>query len=298
MDLEAEAIDSETAPKSLGEVMGLDHRRNRSWRAVALVDARLGRHVLPLAWTAIRQPPLGSLGYLTRFVMAQQTSTKRRKNLTADTTRVELLRAGYEMLCEEGFDSTLHLRLTEVTKRAGRTTGAAYQIWPRQHLYHRDLAEYVLEQASASTADVAIATIADLDSDATLEAALAATAQACVEEDRGDRMFQAFIRYWPVAQTDDVISTALRDGFARHRAQFDALCAGLLERFGLEPRPPYRLEDLGCAVGATTDGFTLWWGINRPDRGEQHNGRDAYAVLTGSLVAIFTAMTRKARNRR
>ncbi len=60
---------------------------------------------------------------------------------TGDETRALLLRVGMQMLLERGVSAGVqHIRLQEVLRRAGLTTGAAYRLWADQNDYQRDLA--------------------------------------------------------------------------------------------------------------------------------------------------------------
>src|SRR5690606_4054701 len=61
---------------------------------------------------------------------------------TAAETRQLLLDTGVEMLYETGISPPVaHIRLQNVLRRAGLTTGAAYRIWANQEDFQLDLAE-------------------------------------------------------------------------------------------------------------------------------------------------------------
>ena len=56
----------------------------------------------------------------------------------ADETRRQLLQAGRELLIERGVDLGLrNIPVIDAAARAGRSSGAAYQIWHRQADFHR-----------------------------------------------------------------------------------------------------------------------------------------------------------------
>ena len=60
---------------------------------------------------------------------------------TADDTRRLILEAALQMLLERGATAGVqHIRLQEVLRSVGLTTGAAYRIWADQTDFHRDLA--------------------------------------------------------------------------------------------------------------------------------------------------------------
>jgi AcrR family transcriptional regulator len=60
---------------------------------------------------------------------------------TAEDTRRLILEAAIQMLLERGATAGVqHIRLQEVLRSVGLTTGAAYRIWADQSDFHRDLA--------------------------------------------------------------------------------------------------------------------------------------------------------------
>jgi AcrR family transcriptional regulator len=60
---------------------------------------------------------------------------------TGDETRRLLIETGIALLHERGATAGVsHIRLQDVLKRAGLTTGAAYRLWPDQEHFHRELA--------------------------------------------------------------------------------------------------------------------------------------------------------------
>jgi AcrR family transcriptional regulator len=60
---------------------------------------------------------------------------------TADETRTLILEAAIQLLLERGVTAGVqHVRLQEVLRTVGLTTGAAYRIWNDQDDFHRDLA--------------------------------------------------------------------------------------------------------------------------------------------------------------
>jgi AcrR family transcriptional regulator len=86
--------------------------------------------------------------------MSAAAPPKRRKNSSKDVTRGQLLATAREMMVERGFDTALSLRLTDVTKRAGMTTGSAYQVWlDGQPEFHLDLAKYLIDSDARKGAD-------------------------------------------------------------------------------------------------------------------------------------------------
>ena len=197
----------------------------------------------------------------------------RPKNASAQTTRDELLRAASDALDETGFDTTVHLRLTDVTRRAGRTTGAAYQLWPRQHQFHRNLAEAALEREIE-------APLVGLGTSST--DALA----ALVAGQLADPRYRTLIHYWAAAQTDTSLGAALASAFERYDATRRSAIAVWLSRAGREPLPPRTAAEVACMIGALVDGLTLRAGM----------GSSADAdVVTSAVQAVLNALTRPVR---
>lgn len=60
---------------------------------------------------------------------------------TGEQTKDLLIRTGIAMLLDRGTSAGVsHIRLQEVVRRAGLTTGAAYRLWADQDAFHHDLA--------------------------------------------------------------------------------------------------------------------------------------------------------------
>ena len=197
----------------------------------------------------------------------------RQKNASAQTTRDELLRAALDALDESGFDTTVHLRLTEVTKRAGRTTGAAYQLWPRQYQFHHDLAEAAL----ARKIEVPPAELTASSTDALA---------ALVAGQLADPRYRTLIHYWAAAQTDPSLAAAIASAFEQYDAARNSALGAWTSRAGREPVPPRTAADVAAIVGAVVDGLTLRAGMGSPADAD---------VVVSTVQAVVEALTRPVR---
>ena len=82
---------------------------------------------------------------------------------SGDETRALLLRVGMQMLLERGVSAGVqHIRLQDVLRRAGLTTGAAYRLWSDQEDYQRDLAVAMVQLRLSGPADYVRAAVDDL----------------------------------------------------------------------------------------------------------------------------------------
>ena len=104
---------------------------------------------------------------------------------TGEETRALLLRVGMQMLLERGVAAGVqHIRLQEVLRRAGLTTGAAYRLWADQSDYQRDLAVAMVRlRIRSDPAEYPRAAIEDLvaagaDGDEVIRTATAAHVQS------------------------------------------------------------------------------------------------------------------------
>jgi len=219
---------------------------------------------------------------------------RRRKNPTVQTTRDELLRKGYDLLMEQGFDHTINLRLTDVTRAEGRTSGAAYQIWPKQGLYHHDLALYLFRQdASASLAKIA-KRLTDAE---TIEETVERAVTAYVRVQLDDALFQAYVRYWSAARRDQDLRQTMHQSFLKYQDALSAWYVSQLERFHLEPKDPYRMSDVTSAMGAIADGFVFRLGLIDDANRRIEFADGQRSLMTASILAVIKEMTRKKRRR-
>lgn len=186
---------------------------------------------------------------------------------TGEQTKDLLIRTGLAMLLDRGITAGVsHIRLQEVVKRAGLTTGAAYRLWADQDAFHHDLAV----AAARWRSDVPVAQtwgrIGDLvGSRAPLMEVVRQGAQAHVDTfDDEERSRQRSARSFLTALALRASSASWPDlqdaSVARHTdsvREFAALYSTLLGAYRRRMREPFTVEDFTVAMAALGEGFAL-----------------------------------------
>ncbi|MFT4213650.1 MAG: hypothetical protein QM622_02600 [Microbacterium sp.] len=186
---------------------------------------------------------------------------------TGDETRTLLLRVGVQMLLERGVSAGVqHIRLQEVLRRAGMTSGAAYRLWADQDEYQRDLAVAMVRLRLGGPADY-LHTAADAliasgaDSDEIIKVAADAHVRAAAvdvtnrDEALDAQQFRIALALRTAAETWPQLKEA---SHRRHResiAAFAEFYASLMEAYGLRMRTPLTIEDFAEAMAAMGEGF-------------------------------------------
>jgi AcrR family transcriptional regulator len=186
---------------------------------------------------------------------------------TGEQTKELLLRTGIAMLLDRGISAGVsHIRLQEVVRRAGLTTGAAYRLWADQDAFHHDLAVAAATWRAAMPIAEPWSRIGDLvDSRAPLMEVVRVGAQAHVDTfDDEDRRHQRSARSFLVALALRATSGSwsdLRDAsVARHAEsvrEFAEMYRSVLVRYRRAMRPPFTVEDFTVAMAALGEGFAL-----------------------------------------
>lgn len=188
---------------------------------------------------------------------------------TGEETRALLLRVGMQMLMERGVTAGVqHIRIQDVLRRAGLTTGAAYRLWVDQTDYQRDLAVAMVRLRLSGPADYARGAVEDLiasgaSGDDVIRAASAAHLRsASVDtDDPADAMdaqsFLIALALRTTAQTWPELTEASRE---RHRdsiAAFAEFYAHVMAAYGLRMKEPLTIEDFTEAMAALGEGFAV-----------------------------------------
>jgi AcrR family transcriptional regulator len=186
---------------------------------------------------------------------------------TGEQTKDLLIRTGLAMLLDRGISAGVsHIRLQEVVRRAGLTTGAAYRLWPDQDAFHHDLAVAAARWRSDLPVAGTWARIGELVARrAPLMEVVRQGAQAHVDTfDDDERSRQRSARSFLVALALRATSATwidLRDAsVARHGEsvrEFAALYSTLMAAYGLRPRDPFTVESFTVAMAALGEGFAL-----------------------------------------
>ena len=226
---------------------------------------------------------------------------------TAEQTRRLILEAAIQMLLERGATAGVqHIRLQEVLRSVGLTTGAAYRIWADQTEFHRDLAvemiglRFAPPVAIAASAIQGVLTSGGSLHDVVRTAALDQVTYASkfrLEPESHDS--QAFITALAL-RTAAGTWPELREASAeRHRgsiAAFAEFYAALLDRFGLRMRSPLTIVDFTEAMAALGEGFAIGAaeGLDHPEYdipedAEVPSGRwTLFGISILGLVSAFT----------
>lgn len=188
---------------------------------------------------------------------------------TGEETRALLLRVGMQMLLERGVTAGVqHIRIQDVLRRAGLTTGAAYRLWADQTDYQRDLAVAMMRLRLSGPADYARGAVEDLigagaTGDEVIRAAAAAHLRSASldNDDPDDAMdaqsFLIALALRTTAQTWPELTEASRE---RHRESITAFAefyAHVMTSYGMRMKEPLTVEDFTEAVAALGEGFAM-----------------------------------------
>ena len=207
---------------------------------------------------------------------------------TADETRTLILEAAIQLLLERGVTAGVqHVRLQEVLRSVGLTTGAAYRIWTDQDDFHRDLAVAMVGVRFAppvTSANLAIRDI--LAAHGPLEDVVRAAALDQVTYsskfhlEPESRDSHAFITALALRTAAGAWPELRAASAVRHRESIDAfagLYGALLHHYGRRMREPLTIIDFTEAMAALGEGFAIRAaeGLNHP----------MYDIPEGSEVA-------------
>lgn len=226
---------------------------------------------------------------------------------TAADTRRELINAGLQMLFERGAAvGVQHIRLQDVLRKVGLTTGAAYRIWADQTDYQRDLAVAAVRlRISAPSAEATALVDQLIAAGVTADELIRVVAAGQME------LLERF-RARPPAPEAEVFVTVLTlrmtaaawpelaaASAQRHResvAEFAELYQRVLDDMGYRMRTPYTVRDFAEAMTALTEGFAVRAaeGLDLPfvdiaDTDEGPSGTwSLYGLAMRALVTEFT----------
>ncbi len=187
---------------------------------------------------------------------------------TAEETRRLILEAGIQMLLERGATAGVqHIRLQEVLRSVGLTTGAAYRIWDDQDEFHRDLAVEMVGLRFAPPVASAAGAIEDvLASGGSLEDVARAAALDFVTysskfhlepESRDSHAFITALALRTAAGGWPELRAASAERHRESIAAFVPFYAELLQRYGRRVREPLTIVDFTEAMAALGEGFAI-----------------------------------------
>lgn len=191
------------------------------------------------------------------------------KRRTGDETRALLLRVGMQLLLERGVSAGVqHIRLQDVLRRAGLTTGAAYRLWADQTDFQRDLAVSMVRLRLSEPADYARDAVQQLidagaDGDDVIRAAAlvhvrtAALQMSDPDDAREAQQFIIALALRTAADTWPELKQASRDRHEESIASFAEFYAMLMEAYGMRMKTGLAIRDFTEAMAAMGEGFAV-----------------------------------------
>lgn len=187
---------------------------------------------------------------------------------TADETRRLILSAGLQLLLERGASAGVqHIRLQEVLRTVGLTTGAAYRIWADQDDFHRDLAVELVRlrfappaaSAAAAVREVAAAggSLDDVIRAAALDHVVYASRFHLEPQSRDSHAFITALALRTAAGAWKELREASAE---RHEESIDDFCrfySALMDEFGYRMRTPFTVRDFAESMAALGEGFAV-----------------------------------------
>ena len=176
-----------------------------------------------------------------------------------DETKDLLLRTALDQLYEKGlFVAVTHIRLTEVVKAAGLTTGAAYKVWERQEDFHRDLAVEAVRFRDRLAVGATVRLIHQaVDGGAPLREILRVGSHAHLHLPNPGDPFLVTLALRTLSPVDDELAEASRQRHVDSIEAFEQLYEAMLLRYGRRIREPFDLRAMANALAAITEGFAL-----------------------------------------
>lgn len=160
-----------------------------------------------------------------------------------------------------------HIRLQEVLRRAGLTTGAAYRLWADQTEYQHDLALAMLRLRFADPIENATAAVEQLmedgaDVDTIIRAASGTHALDSERrgEGRGSRDTEAFLLALALrasGATTPELRAASRERHEESVEGFSRFYERLMKAYGYRMKTPYTVRDFTEAMAALGEGFAI-----------------------------------------
>lgn len=226
---------------------------------------------------------------------------------TAEDTRRLILEAAIQMLLERGATAGVqHIRLQEVLRSVGLTTGAAYRIWGDQDEFHRDLAVAMVGLRFAPPVASAAGAIEDVLSSgesldevarvAALDFVTYASKFHLEPESRDSHAFITALALRTAAGAWPELRVASAERHRESIASFAMFYAALLQRFGRRMREPLTIVDFTEAMAALGEGFAIRAaeGLDHPtydipEGAEVPSGEwTLFGIGIRGLVAAFT----------
>lgn len=171
------------------------------------------------------------------------------------------------MLYEQGVSSPVsHIKLQNVLRRAGLTTGAAYRLWDGQPDFQHELAATATRRNDERMAASLVNAVAELiERGAPLAEIIRVATNQHVSEIFGsedsdplaDTMVLINIAMRATAHSTDTLRDASRSWHLESLGAYVDLYVTLQALGGLRMREPYTMEQFALVMAALAEGFTL-----------------------------------------
>ncbi len=225
----------------------------------------------------------------------EQQPNERNRRQSKDETRRELLAAAHEMLLEEGLPPGINLKLTEVLKQKGLTTGAAYHIWDSQRSFQEDLMTHIAEEfdfaqttlaTEAKTHRGAVEEVAAQVSE-DLDEAARSYAIDYFERFRHRPEFYLALQLWGIKEPSAKVTAAVCNGYDSIHRDFVEMFELSLAVAGRRMRAPFTIDEATVAITALTEGLALRQRFN-PSITQTESGEHLYAEGVMAMIDYFT----------
>lgn len=219
-----------------------------------------------------------------------------RPRRTAEQTRRMLIAIAMDLVLVRGVTSGVaHIRLQEVLRLAGLTTGAAYRIWADQEDFQRELAATIIrcriDEPTASTREV----VCDEGWPESLDEVIRRGAERHMatfapenSAEASSRIFLAALALRATAQGSERLIAASRARHERSIAEFTAFYAEAMSRYGMRLRGTYTMTQFTTAMAALGEGFALQ-ALEGLDHETVNRGGSAGADQTWTLFGAAVA---------
>jgi hypothetical protein len=171
-----------------------------------------------------------------------------------------MLEAGMQILREMPVGNILsQVKAAEVANRAGKTTGAFYNIWKRQADYHRDLIKYTLSHdrftADAETVQDIVRYMEQPELD--LAGLIRTAANTNFEGLKDDPAMSLQMALWSKHQVDDYLCEEVRNLYKSLHETFQPFYSEIFNKSGRRMRPPYTIHTITVVLIALVEGLHM-----------------------------------------
>lgn len=222
-----------------------------------------------------------------------------------EQTKETFLRIGRDLLISRGVPLSLHnVTVVEVAQLAGRTPGAAYNLWPTQQDFHRELAITLAMETEWGDPTTMAGPINEvLLRNGTMAEVIRAACNAYLNDVTAQRAYSTFVFFRSIALNDPEIHGAIKAAYDRFHEIFRELYASLLLIFDRELIPPFTINHFTVSMTSLTEGFLLRRGIDpervplrmeNPEATGTADDWSLYALTTERFVMSVTRARRPA----